>query len=162
MIRSHAPDVSEACSRASLPTSLLSFLTIRIAVGITYGIGIVAQAYFESDMKMDKTEHRETFLEEDCEAKKQEWKPVKAKYPRRRTIKPSMGIVFSPILVIAKKHMNLTGHVMCPVRGKGLHESSNDVVYDKKLSSVFIEEGLTFSGLGLNYRLEQASAYVEA
>ena len=59
-----------------LAASLLPFLKIPIAAGITYGVGKAAQAYFESDMKLDETELRETFLEEEREAKKREWKPV--------------------------------------------------------------------------------------
>lgn len=59
-----------------LASSLLPFLKIPIAAGITYGVGKAAQAYFESDMKLDETELRETFLEEEREAKKREWKPV--------------------------------------------------------------------------------------
>lgn len=59
-----------------LAASLLPFLKIPIAAGITYGVGKAAQAYFESDMKLDEAELRETFLEEEREAKKREWKPV--------------------------------------------------------------------------------------
>lgn len=59
-----------------LAASLLPILKIPIAAGITYGVGKAAQAYFESDMKLDKAELRETFLEEEREAKKREWKPV--------------------------------------------------------------------------------------
>lgn len=59
-----------------LAASLLPFLKIPIAAGITYGVGKAAQAYFESDMKLNKSELRETFLEEEREAKKREWKPV--------------------------------------------------------------------------------------
>ena len=56
---------------------LLPFLKIPIAAGITYAVGKVAQEYFESDMKLDKTELREKFLKEEREAKKREWKPIK-------------------------------------------------------------------------------------
>ena len=59
-----------------LAASLLPFLKIPIAAGITYGIGKAAKAYFESDMKLDKAELREEFLKEEREAKKREWKPV--------------------------------------------------------------------------------------
>lgn len=59
-----------------LAASLLPFLKIPIAAGITYGIGKAAKAYFESDMMLDKAELRETFLKEEREAKKREWKPV--------------------------------------------------------------------------------------
>jgi predicted GTPase/uncharacterized protein (DUF697 family) len=59
-----------------LAASLLPILKIPIAAGITYGVGKAAQAYFESDMKLNETELRETFLEEEREAKKREWKPV--------------------------------------------------------------------------------------
>ena len=60
-----------------IAASLLPILKIPIAAGITYAVGKVAQTYFESDMKLDKTELRETFLEEEREAKKREWRPVK-------------------------------------------------------------------------------------
>ena len=56
--------------------SLVPILKIPIAAGITYAVGKVAQAYFESDMKLNKTELREKFLEEEREAKKREWKPI--------------------------------------------------------------------------------------
>ena len=59
-----------------LAASMLPILKIPIAAGITYGVGKAAQAYFESDMKLNETELRETFLEEEREAKKREWKPV--------------------------------------------------------------------------------------
>jgi len=59
-----------------LAASLLPILKIPIAAGITYAVGKAAQAYFESDMKLDETELRETFLREEREAKKREWKPV--------------------------------------------------------------------------------------
>lgn len=59
-----------------LAASLLPLLKIPIAAGITYGVGKAAQAYFESDMKLDETELRETFLREEREAKKREWKPI--------------------------------------------------------------------------------------
>ena len=57
--------------------SLLPILKIPIAAGITYAVGKAAQAYFESDMKLNKSELREKFLEEEREAKKREWKPVR-------------------------------------------------------------------------------------
>ncbi len=60
-----------------IAASLLPILKIPIAAGITYAVGKVAQAYFESDMKLDKSELREKFLEEEREAKKREWKPIK-------------------------------------------------------------------------------------
>jgi predicted GTPase/uncharacterized protein (DUF697 family) len=59
-----------------IAASLLPILKIPIAAGITYAVGKVAQTYFESDMKLDETELRETFLEEEREAKKRKWKPV--------------------------------------------------------------------------------------
>ena len=59
-----------------LAASLLPILKIPIAAGITYGVGKAAKAYFESDMKLNETELRETFLEAEREAKKREWKPV--------------------------------------------------------------------------------------
>ncbi len=59
-----------------LAASLLPILKIPIAAGITYAVGKAAQTYFESDMKLDRTELREKFLEEEREAKKREWKPV--------------------------------------------------------------------------------------
>ena len=59
-----------------IAASLLPILKIPIAAGITYAVGKVAQAYFESDMKLNKTELREKFLEEEREAKKREWKPI--------------------------------------------------------------------------------------
>lgn len=59
-----------------LAASLLPILKIPIAAGITYGVGKAAKAYFESDMKLNKAELRETFLEAEREAKKREWKPV--------------------------------------------------------------------------------------
>ncbi len=59
-----------------LVASLLPILKIPIAAGITYGVGKAAKAYFESDMKLNETELRETFLEAEREAKKREWKPV--------------------------------------------------------------------------------------
>jgi predicted GTPase/uncharacterized protein (DUF697 family) len=60
-----------------IAASLLPILKIPIAAGITYAVGKVAQAYFESDMKLNETELREKFLEEEREAKKREWKPIK-------------------------------------------------------------------------------------
>ena len=59
-----------------LAASLLPILKIPIAAGITYGVGKAAKAFFESDMKLNETELRETFLEAEREAKKREWKPV--------------------------------------------------------------------------------------
>ena len=60
-----------------LAASLLPVLKIPIAAGITYAVGKAAQAYFESDMKLDKSELREKFMEEEREAKKREWKPIR-------------------------------------------------------------------------------------
>ena len=60
-----------------IAASLLPILKIPIAAGITYAVGKVAQAYFESDMKLNETELREKFLEEEREAKKREWKPIR-------------------------------------------------------------------------------------
>jgi len=59
-----------------IAASLLPILKIPIAAGITYAVGKAAQTYFESDMKLDEAELRETFLEEEREAKKRDWKPV--------------------------------------------------------------------------------------
>ena len=59
-----------------LAACLLPILKIPIAAAITYAVGKVAQAYFESDMKLNKTELREKFLKEEREAKKREWKPI--------------------------------------------------------------------------------------
>ena len=63
-----------------LAASLLPILKIPIAAGITYAVGKAAQAYFESDMKLNETELRETFLREEREAKKREWKPIEDEY----------------------------------------------------------------------------------
>ena len=60
-----------------IAASLLPILKIPIAAGITYAVGKAAQAYFESDMKLNETELRETFLEQEREAKKREWKPIR-------------------------------------------------------------------------------------
>ena len=60
-----------------IAASLLPVLKIPIAAGITYAVGKVAQAYFESDMKLDEAELRETFMEEEREAKKREWTPIR-------------------------------------------------------------------------------------
>ena len=59
-----------------LAACLLPILKIPIAAAVTYAVGKVAQAYFESDMKLNKTELREKFLKEEREAKKREWKPI--------------------------------------------------------------------------------------
>lgn len=59
-----------------IAASLLPILKIPIAAGVTYAVGKVAQSYFESDMKLNRTELREKFMEEEREAKKREWKPV--------------------------------------------------------------------------------------
>ena len=60
-----------------LAASLLPILKIPIAAGVTYAVGKVAQEYFESDMTLNETELREKFMEEEREAKKRDWKPVR-------------------------------------------------------------------------------------
>ena len=59
-----------------IAASLLPILKIPIAAGVTYAVGKAAQAYFESDMKLNKTELRETFMKAERDARKRDWKPV--------------------------------------------------------------------------------------
>ena len=56
--------------------TLLPFLKIPIAASVTYAVGKVAQAYFETGMKLDESELREMFQKEERKARKREWSPV--------------------------------------------------------------------------------------
>lgn len=57
-----------------LAASLVPFLKVPIAAGITYGVGKAAKAYFESNMTMGFDELRIKYLEGEKEAGKREWK----------------------------------------------------------------------------------------
>ena len=57
-----------------IDASILPFLKVPIAAGITYGVGRAAKAYFESGMAMDSSELRKKFLEGEREAGKRDWK----------------------------------------------------------------------------------------
>ena len=57
-----------------LAASLLPFLKIPIAAGITYGVGKAAKAYFESGMTLDMDDLKEKFIEGEKESKNTNWK----------------------------------------------------------------------------------------
>lgn len=60
-----------------IAASLLPFLKIPIAAGITYGVGKAAKAYFESGMTLDTDALHEKFIEGESEAKNTNWKDRK-------------------------------------------------------------------------------------
>jgi predicted GTPase/uncharacterized protein (DUF697 family) len=68
--------VTGASITGKVLASFLPVLKIPIAAGITYGLGVAAKAFFESEMTLTPGQLKDEFLTAEKAARKMKWQPV--------------------------------------------------------------------------------------
>ncbi len=68
--------VTGASITGKVLASFLPVLKIPIAAGITYGLGVAAKAFFESEMTLTPSQLKDEFLAGEKAARKMSWEPI--------------------------------------------------------------------------------------